>query len=277
MKRWIGVFIISLTLLGCGTKFVYNNLDWIAIGYIEDFVDLDDDQQDQISQAIDHASYWHRSSELPLYLSQLNQLLVINPVALSEEQLMVQELQLRHHSLRLLDQFLPALVAVVAQMDDEQTEQFMNTVRVRHIKYKRKYAKYSEDDLTVMYQQRIDASLIGWIGPLSEAQHALTAIWASEQMITTRLRFDYQTQIRIELLQMFAIRHDKDQLENTVYDLLYQPQRYYSPELERCIEHNAQIGRGYLVKIINVMTPKQTEFFRQKISEWRDIVIELTL
>ena len=277
MKRWISIFVVSLMLFGCGTKFIYNNLDWIAIRYIEDFVVLNDEQRDQVSRAISQASDWHRLTELPLYIAQLNQLLAINPMTFSEDQLTVQERRLRHHSLRLLDQLFPMLVAIVAQMDDDQTEQFMNTLRVRHVKYKRKYAKYSEDDLRAMYQQRIEDSLVNWLGPLSEAQQALTARWASELMITTPLWFDYQTQLRVELLQMFAIRHDKEGLENGLHDLLYQPQQYYSAELERRITHNAQIGHEYLLEIINVMTPKQTQVFRQEVSEWRDVAIELTL
>ena len=41
----VGISRTELTFTGCGTKFVYNNLDWLLIEYLDDFVELTTEQE----------------------------------------------------------------------------------------------------------------------------------------------------------------------------------------------------------------------------------------
>ncbi|MGF1908761.1 DUF6279 family lipoprotein [Vibrio kasasachensis] len=277
MKRWFIVVITSMMLMACGTKFIYDNLDWIAIEYIEDFVELNDQQQNLISESIERASVWHRTSELPAYLSQLDELLLLTPATLSLQQFEQQELKFREHSLRLLDHFFPAIVDVVEQMSDEQVEQLMNEVRVRHIKFKKKYINASDLELQSLYQQRIEESLTQWIGPLTAQQQLLVESWVQDLRITTPFWFEYQTQVRVELGKMFASRTQREPLELSLRNILYDPQQYYSQPLKMRTKHNSEISRRYIVEIVNLMTVNQTEKLREELSEWRDIAYQLTL
>ncbi|HAS61778.1 MAG TPA: hypothetical protein DCS35_03915 [Vibrio sp.] len=277
MNRWLVAVIMSMMLIGCGTKFIYDNLDWIAIEYIEDFVELNEQQQNLISESIQRAAVWHRSSEIPAYLSQLDELLLLTPATLSQQQFKQQELKFREHSFRLLDHFFPAIVDVVANMSDKQVEQFMNVVRVRHMQFKQKHINRSDLDLRFLYQKRIEEGLIEWIGPLTEQQLLLVKSWSEELKVTTPLWFEYQTQVRVELSKMFANRSQRRELESSLHKILYDPQQYYSQPLEARIEHNSQIGTRYLIEIINVMTVKQTTQLRNELTDWREIAYELTL
>ncbi|GAK82611.1 hypothetical protein JCM19238_154 [Vibrio ponticus] len=49
-------------------------------------------------------------------------------------------------------------------MSDAQVEQLMNEIRVRHIKFKRKYAQKSEAELREIYRQRLEEGLNEWLG-----------------------------------------------------------------------------------------------------------------
>lgn len=277
MKRWLIAVFMSLTLIGCGTKFIYNNLDWIAIDYIEDFVELNDRQQNLISESIQRAAVWHRSSEIPAYLSQLDELLLLSPATLNQQQFEQQERLLREHTLRLLDHFFPAIVDIVAKMSDEQVEQLMNTVRVRHIKFKQQYIDTTDLELRLRYQKRIEETLTEWIGPLTAQQQLLVESWVQDLRITTPFWFEYQTQVRVELGKMFASRTQREPLELSLRNILYDPQQYYSQPLKMRTKHNSEISRRYIVEIVNLMTVNQTEKLREELSEWRDIAYQLTL
>lgn len=277
MKRWLIAVFMSLTLIGCGTKFIYNNLDWIAIEYIEDFVDLNEWQQNLISESIQSAAVWHRSSEIPAYLSQLDELLLLSPATLNQHQFELQEQKLREHTQRLLDHFFPAIVDIVAKMSDEQVEQLMNTVRVRHVEFKQTYSNKTDLELRLRYQKRIEETLMEWVGPLTAQQQLLVESWAQDLSVTTPFWFEYQTQIRVELGKMFASRTQREPLEVALRNILYHPQQYYSLPLNIRVKHNSEISRRYIVKIINLMTTKQTETLREELNDWRDIAYQLTL
>ncbi|EGU47632.1 putative lipoprotein [Vibrio ichthyoenteri ATCC 700023] len=275
MRCWVIWLAICLSLSGCGTKLVYENLDWLTIRYVEEFVELDREQQSHLSEAINNASEWHRSDEIPAYIEELDQLLLISPDQFSLEQFYLHEERLRGFSVRLLDEFFPAITALVAKMSDEQVEQFMDTLRVRHIKFKQQKQIDDKSEWTERYQNRISENLSDWVGPLTPLQQTFVEQWASELLVTTPLWFEYQTQLRVELVNIFSHRQNTEQLPILLRQLLYTPEQFYSAELAARITHNSDIGRAYLIKIINVMTEKQTLYFRQEVQDWRDILAQI--
>lgn len=164
MKRLWFILLASLTLIGCGTKLVYDNLDWFAKQYIEEFVDLNRTQQSLLSDSIQAATPWHKQSEIPQYITHLDELMCIEPREFTQEQLVTQQNKFRQHSLRLFRHFTPSIVEFVSNMSDAQVEQLMNEIRVRHIKFKRKYAQKSEAELREIYRQRLEEGLNEWLG-----------------------------------------------------------------------------------------------------------------
>lgn len=277
MRCWVIWLAICLSLSGCGTKLVYENLDWLTIRYIEEFVELDRAQQNHLSEAINNASEWHRSDEIPAYIEELDQLLLIPPERFSLDQFYLHEQRLRRFSVRLLDEFFPVITELVAKMSDEQVEQFMDTLRVRHIKFKQQKPIDDKSEWTERYQNQISDNLSDWIGPLTQQQQTLIEKWASEVLVTTPLWFEYQTQLRVELVNIFYHRHNTEQLSTLLRQLLYTPEQFYSTELADRITHNSDVGRAHLIQIINVMTEKQTLHFCAEVQDWRDILAQLVM
>ncbi|ROV58409.1 hypothetical protein EGH82_18530 [Vibrio ponticus] len=277
MRRWLLILLCSLGLVGCGTKLVYDNLDWFAIQYVEDFVDLDNSQQTMLRQSIQAATPWHRSQEIPIYINHLDQLLKINPSQLTVADLVEQQETFRQHSLRLVEHFLPAITNIVSDMSDEQVEQLMDEIRVRHVKYKKKYQSNSEQELRKLYRQRVEENLQNWLGDLTQEQQVLVEAWSQQWLVTTPFWVEYQTQIRVELSKMFAERRNPEQLQALMRELLFRPQQYYPPQLAARIDLNTQIGQRYFVQIINLMTRKQTRNVKSELEDWREIAMDLTL
>ncbi len=275
MKRWLSVVTLLLMLSGCGTKLVYDNLDWFAIRFIEQFVELETQQQDLVSDAIDHATPWHRRSEIPIYISHLDELLVLDPKQVTPQSFRYQQEKLREHSLRLARHFMPSIVALVSQMNDEQVESLMDEIRIRHTQFKNKYQDSSEVELRQRYRQKIEESLTEWLGELTPEQALELELWSQQWLVTTPLWIEYQTQVRVELMKLFAKRADSLALQHSIEALLYQPEQFYGPELALRIDYNTELGRKYLVNIINNITPEQTQRFRSELQDWRDIASEL--
>ncbi|WP_052810340.1 DUF6279 family lipoprotein [Vibrio renipiscarius] len=269
--------VLSLGLLGCGSQFLYSNLDWLAIRYIEEFVDLNDDQQEKISAAFDQASDWHRREEMPLYLSELDQLLMIDPHAFDASQWGQYQNAIQGYSTRLLDVFFPVVISVATTMSDQQVEQFMNALRVRHVAFKNQIKNRTNQEFVEQYQQRIGENVTTWLGSISPEQQALVDAWANDLKVTGPLWSEFQTQLRVELLQALSVRDDPNALATSLRPILYEPQQFYSAELRKTIDYNSHVGRSYAIEIINLMTEKQTHYFRDEVAYWRDVIADLSL
>lgn len=71
MKNLLAIFVFLL-LSGCSSQFAYNNLDWLAYWYIDDYIDFTAEQEVIVDQKLITWLDWHKQQELPRYLSDLN-------------------------------------------------------------------------------------------------------------------------------------------------------------------------------------------------------------
>ena len=62
-------------LSGCVVRVVYNQLDWLALWYVEDYFDLDPAQEEQAKEMIGRTISWHRETQLPRYASLMRTVL----------------------------------------------------------------------------------------------------------------------------------------------------------------------------------------------------------
>ena len=130
MKKW-GLVVLSLLLTGCGTKFVYNNLDWLLIEYLDDFVELTTEQEALVSDKLDSVTEWHKQQELPRYIQHLNQLIELDPKKVTLADIQRQETELKAHTQRLLRYIAPDISMLAKQLSDQQVEELMDSIRVR--------------------------------------------------------------------------------------------------------------------------------------------------
>jgi hypothetical protein len=86
----IGRVLVACALLSmlaaCGTRFVYNRLDWLSRYYLSSQVTLDDEQSRALQSNLDAFFAWHRRSELPRYATFLDRMAndAVRPVTLPQ-------------------------------------------------------------------------------------------------------------------------------------------------------------------------------------------------
>ena len=61
--RYGCILISILVLAGCAKKFLYSNLDWVVIEYLDDYVSLDREQEALLEERILLLADWHKEEE----------------------------------------------------------------------------------------------------------------------------------------------------------------------------------------------------------------------
>ena len=73
IKKIIISIVLSLSLTACfGVKFTYNNIDWFLPWYLDDYLELNDQQEISFDHHLEVLWSWHRINELPQYSELLN-------------------------------------------------------------------------------------------------------------------------------------------------------------------------------------------------------------
>ncbi|MGD8115307.1 DUF6279 family lipoprotein [Vibrio sp. TRT 29B02] len=275
MKKLALLLVICLSLIGCSSKFVYNNMDWLLLEYLDDYVELNDEQEELVSQKVAVLSEWHRREEIPNYIEHLDELIEIEPSTFTLQQLEQQEIKFHNHSQRLVTRVAPELYSVARELSDSQVGQLMDSIRVRHTKYKKKYQPLSEPEVKQRYRERIEENLETWIGDLTDQQQSLLDEWVAALYVTSHDWIDHQTKMRIEMNALLTHRLDINKFQPEFNKLMFNPDSFYAPELEQKIDHNKQIANQYLVKVINTMTTKQTQYYRDELRDWKAIALDI--
>ncbi|SBO08137.1 hypothetical protein VME0621_00228 [Vibrio mediterranei] len=280
MKKvgWVksfGLFVSLLIVTGCTTKFLYSNLDWFIVDYIDDYVTLEDGQEEILTERILVLGDWHKSNELPRYLQQLTDIRNKDPKTVDAEYVSLQMEQVRQHTKRLVAQITPDLYALTQQMTDKQVKELLENLEQKDDKFIKKYQGLQDEDVRLIYQQRIEENLERWFGPLTEQQKTLASRWANEMDVTV---FDWQAhrqQMQHFMRQLLNRRSDLGYFQPEFQRLLNDSESFYSEKLKLKIANNRLVAEKYIALALSSVTEKQHQHLIEEIDGWRDIASDL--
>ncbi|EFP97539.1 DUF6279 family lipoprotein [Vibrio caribbeanicus] len=275
MKRLITLIILSFFLFGCGTKFVYNHMDWFVLEYIDDYVDLDETQKELIVNQLAVLSEWHRKEELPNYIHHLDVLSELNFEQLNTSMIGAEEAALRNHYRRLMARLAPSLYSLACSLSIQQKEELLDNIRVRHTSYKEKFEGLSDIEIRERYRERIQNNIEKWMGSLTKDQRDGVQQWSRDLKITVPDWVSHQTKIRLEIQSILARCSNEAVSRAQLYRLLVEPRQLYSPELRVKTEYNREVSNQYIVMILSKMNNRQVRNFRESLHSWREKFIEL--
>ncbi|MCW8345618.1 DUF6279 family lipoprotein [Vibrio sp. ZSDZ65] len=275
IKRSIAIGWLLLAMVGCGTKFIYSNLDWIVIEYIDDYVSLSRGQEEILSDRIEWLSRWHRKEELPIYLRQLDTIREQDPSKADASFVAEQMTELRAHGKRLVEQMTPDLYALTQQLSDEQVDELLTNLAEKDEALLEKYQGLDEQAIRAIYQERIERSFERWYGELTDDHRNLAYRWSQEMMITVIDWQMHRENMQRYVNQLLRRRNDIAYYQPEFQRFMNDPESYYTDTLMDKIMKNRVIAADYIAQSLNTLSNKQQQHLAKEIDDWRDIATDL--
>lgn len=192
-RKFICIFTMAALLQGCGATFVYNNLSMISPWYVDDYIDLDADQDKLYHKHLAALHQWHRQHELPEYRRLLSELLAhLDEDQLDPQFLATHLVEIRQRWTLLLDKATPALTELALTMNDQQVTQLTTALEKRNVERLDKADTPSEHRA-----ERIE-SITEWMGVLTPEQ----INWVSDYAA----RYPDQTAISVSAHRAFQLK-----------------------------------------------------------------------
>jgi len=275
MSKWLRLLLLCTLLVGCGTKFVYHHLDWFAIHYIEDFVDLNEQQKTMIEEVMPSLVEWHKAEALPSYVKQVDELLALSLREVTVAQIAQHQERARVYYEQLVKKVLPNVAQVAVTLSEKQIDQFMESVLKRHEKFAKKYRDMNDSELREFYQEKVTEDLEEWLGPLTSEQKEVVKAWSLNIQSTISDWVVVQMTFREQIRALFDKRQQPEQFQAHLDQLLLNSESYYSPILKAKLAYNRELAQRYLVDILRISSPKQEQHFRQELQDWKEIGLDL--
>ncbi|MFZ3406832.1 DUF6279 family lipoprotein [Vibrio chagasii] len=272
--RWL-LLLGCFLFVGCGTKFAYNNISWFAVSYIEDFVSLSNSQESELEARLDSLQAWHKETQLPLYIEQIEVLQSINRSELSPAFIVEQSEQIKNHIRTIVNKFSPDIYALSMQLNPKQDSEFLKNFRKKQQEFYKERLSLNDDDSRERYRERIEDRLERWLGSVSQEQQQIIMTWSQEWVNTNASWREYQNNTYQDLTLLMEKKSDLHTSQPIIMKLLLNNESYYPDGLESQLTKNMQTSAKFLVDITAVSSDKQWSYFMNELESLESTLITL--
>lgn len=268
------IIVIGLVLLlsGCSTKFVYKNLDWLVYWYVDDFVELSDEQERVVDVKLATWLEWHKNTEIPKYVAHLNELSDdIRMQQISLDKMDYHQQKAAEHWNRLKAKIISDLVEMAPMLSQEQVDSMFNEIDEMN----KDEAKEREELLAKSPEQREKRSikrniknLERWLGDINSEQESLIENMYGQYHSNGELWLEYRVRYQAELRSLFNESDRGDEFKAKLKRLLMQPEEYRSELLNQRNDENRNTYKAFLLAVDALATDEQRTHLLSEIADF---------
>lgn len=273
--RYLTVVLASLALFGCATKFAYNNIDWFIISYIDDLVPLNSAQESELENRLEVLQQWHKKTQLPLYIQQINDLQQQQRQTITAEFIEKQGNDIRTHIQSIVTEFSPDIYALSLQLSPKQDQTFLKNFKAKQQKYYDERLSLEDKQAREFYSERVKKRVERWLGDITPQQDAMIKNWAEEWVNTNQDWYQYQQNTYQAVSDLVGRKADIPFVQVTTMQLLLDNPSYYPDTLPDKLKSNNEISAKYLVQIAQSSNDTQWQHFMDELGTLKSTLIDL--
>lgn len=266
--------LISLMLVivisGCNrVKLAYNYADWYFAYQIDDYLDLNDQQETFIDKRIEALHLWHKENELPLIVEYLKKSKQVLEVKLSAEFIFELESVIEDMKKRLVGRIIDDLMTLVISLDNEQIEYFEMELK-SNIEEQIQASDISEEEWNVAKDEEKLEYLNDWFGDLTEDQETRLLSIRSYNKKDHDQNIAYMAKYQRKLIGLLYQRNDNDELRASLSQWIANPDsQRTNDEIMQEINQRKKV-KYYWEVLDQIITKKQREHALNKLQHYID-------
>lgn len=265
--RTLWVLLFAVTLVGCGTQFIYNRAEWLAATYIGSQVSLDATQSRAMRASLGDFFDWHRSSELPRYADFLERLAVDAERGFTAARLDSARIEVEGFVKDAAARSAPGVARWAASLSSKQFDEFLASLGEDDDELREEYCGDPADGAKRRDKGTIKA-IETWTGRLSSAQRTLVKERLASIEPTGCAWAAARVRSRTEFRTMIETHKDASDYVQVVSRFLTQPEVRWTPEYRIAFERNRGIVIDMLADLNATLEPEQRERAARKLRDY---------
>ena len=275
--KFIVLLLIIAFLQGCSSKFAYNNADWLAQWYIDDYVDLSRDQNQNLDIELKSVLKWHRETQLLQYRQQLVDLSNdLDHLPISEQTWLKHFNQITDHWQRLRRELSIRAATLAPQLDQYQVNFLFAKLEDTS---KEKLDDFNEKTIKEYRSDRLEGlleTLENYLGSVSKQQKIYAAIFVEQAIITEQEWFDSNVKLQTAMKKSF-VSNTTAELTTQLFKIMNNPDQFKSDTLLEAYPHNRQLLLSMLQQITTSLSDTQVTYFKGEINDLIQLIDDVSL
>jgi hypothetical protein len=236
---------------------VYNNLSTYAIWFTDDYLSLDIQQHTRLQQQLDGMLSWHRSTQLPLYINSLGQLIAGIKEGLTLEKLDTVYTSYQEYRDTLIDSLAPVLIGLLSSASPQQIEDLLAKMDKQAEKYRKEHLQVSVDMVHKKKANQMKQLFSQWVGSLKKEQQQAIDEWSTRLVAVEQWKWAEQTRWREELSRLFYKEQTNEEAIVTFKNILYTIENDIPSAYRQSETHNTLLTKQLLVQLDESLTKGQ--------------------
>lgn len=283
--KFIVLLLIIAFLQGCSSKFAYNNADWLAQWYIDDYVDLTGDQNRNLDIELKSVLKWHRETQLLQYRQQLVDLSNdLDHLPMSEQTWLKHFNQITGHWQRLRRELSTRAATLAPQLDQHQVNYLFAKLENNS---KEKLEDFNEKTIKEYRSDRLEGlleTLENYLGSVSKQQKSYAATFVEQAIITEQEWFDSNVKLQTAMKKSFVPSTNaelteelSETLTTQLFKIMDNPDQFKSDTLLEAYPHNRQLLLSMLQQITTSLSETQVTYFKGEINDLIQLIDDVSL
>ena len=263
-KKLLVLLSVIILLSGCTVRVAYNYMDWYLAWKVDDFVELNDEQEILFEKAIDDFKTWHKNTELPKYQALLTKLesAVKNKNATELSGIMQSSSEIWKTS---AEHIAPSLIMLINSLSPEQKQELISNIA----KQQQEAHEQWLEDAKLTQEQQINLSIENMeerLGSLSDEQK----VRFRENWLNMGSTMELRIESRLLWLDNFkqAVLHHDNIDQVALFNLFTDINSYRSEEHIALSESNKLKYRAFITQELANLTDAQQQKVLATIREY---------
>jgi len=263
------VFLLSSGLLAsCTIQYTYKQLDWILAGKIDDYVSLNEDQQIEVDKRITAFLAWHRTSQLPIYIDDLQQIQQYVAVGLDETNTEDILQRITGAWQRLKYRAAPDFADVLLTFNDGQQREMFAELTDKNAELEDKFKKLSQTERYEQLGNKLIEHFERWLGEVTPQQEALLRDWPVQFKPLHAERMTFRGRWQEQLKAILGNQLQLEEKRQRIIQLIRMPEALHSDSYKANLAYNQQLVKKLLVEFGKTLMPEQRQYFSEQLDEY---------
>jgi ribosome-binding ATPase YchF (GTP1/OBG family) len=245
----------------------YNNADWLAQWYIDDYVDLSRDQNRNLEVELESVLEWHRDTQLLPYRQQLVALANdLDYLPISEQVWLNHYNQITDHWQRVRRELSTRAASLAPQLNQNQVNYLFTKLAENN---KQRLEDFNEKTLAEYRADRLERlleTLENYLGTVNKQQEDYADMFVEQAKITEQEWFNSKVTLQAAMKDVFLSR-PKTELTNELFKIMINPDQFKSATLLAAYPHNRQLLLSMLHKISTSLDKDQVRYLTGEIND----------
>ncbi|WP_347506109.1 DUF6279 family lipoprotein [Pseudomonas anguilliseptica] len=270
VKTLLLLLCLSLLISACSRAgLAYRNLDWLLPWRLNDYLNLDSQQQAWLKPRLQTHLQWHCSAELPRYIDWLHttESILAKPQP-DSAQLLEQFAQFDAALKRIGIEITPTAIELLQGLSEQQVSELYTALDEDNLEDRQDFLDPPLTTQISERQTRMQERLRPWLGRLNKVQTEHIADWANSLGEQNRLWLENRQLWQAELRKVVAERDSTDFAERLT-PLLQQRERFYSDEYRASYGRTRQALATLFSQLLSSSDKAQRERLSHRLRDLR--------